>query len=503
MYLMNIILLCCIIDFSYGLSSQIYKAYKQFHVKNKFSPVYEEKTIELENDDNLFRKLNGGFFAQIGSNPKHIVDEDYLWFDGDGMIHGVYFKNNKIHYQNKWIQTKRLQTENKWKKKMYVYVGELKGMQGLFEIFKYSMMELLGFIPQAPGTANTALLNWNKRLFALHEVDMPYELNVNFTDFNISTIKRIEGYKNIFSTTAHPAIDKKRNLIYLYGYNNYDFSNGKFIFNSFDKDLNLLYQKNISLINNGMIHDVGFTGNDMIIPDMPLKYDVNKMIQGNFPVYFDKKGKTRFGIFNVKKKEDPIWFNFNESFFIFHFARAYKKLNKYNIYACLMEDLIFDDYLKLDENSDDNNVGKQNTRLKKIILDTNNNSTKIIKNKYIENLNLTFSYNIDLPICSLINPNVIYCSIFDSKLAYIKGYIKINTKNFEKSKPQVVLFNKNTFGSSEPQPVIIDEKEYLLSFTNNDNESFISIIDIDNDILHNCKIPTRIPPGFHSIYYKA
>ena len=172
-------------------------------------------------------------------------------------------------------------------------------------------MQQLVFIPSSKGTANTALMNWHNRIFALHEGDMPYELNINFEKLNISTSKRLH-YSNIYSTTAHPITDKTRDLLYLYGYNNYDFADGNFIFNIFDKEMNLLNQKNISLINNGMIHDVAFTGNEVIIPDLPLKYDVSRIMNEQLPLFFDKEnGNTRFGILNVNLNTEPLWFNFD------------------------------------------------------------------------------------------------------------------------------------------------------------------------------------------------
>ena len=63
---------------------------------------------------------------------------------------------------------------------MYLYFGELKGLNGIYQIFKYVFMEILGFLPPAKGTANTALLNWENQLYALHEGDMPYNLNINY-----------------------------------------------------------------------------------------------------------------------------------------------------------------------------------------------------------------------------------------------------------------------------------------------------------------------------------
>lgn len=483
-------------------SNKMCKNNKQFYLRDKFVPVNEEKTIEVEHDNILFNKIQDSFFAQIGSNPKHYGNEDYHWFDGDGMIHGLFFNNSLITYQNKWIQTKRLEIESKWKRKMYLYFGELKGMNGIYQILKFSFMELLGFLPQAKGTANTAMLNWKKRVFALHEGDMPYELNIDYNKCNISTLGRFYNEK-MYSATAHPIIDKKRNLLYLYGYNNYNFLNGNFIFNTFDKNMNIINQTNITLLNNGMTHDVGFTGDHLIIPDMPLKYDVNRIIQEEYPLFFDKEnGKTRFGLFNVDTREEPQWFDFDENFFIFHFSKTFKRDKEYIIYACVMDNLFMEDFVELENVHNEEHVIRGKLRLKEIHLNPKTNKTYIIENKYIENLKLDFKYNLDFPVQSHRSSRYIYCAIFDSAMGYIKGYIRIDTNNFKKSKPKMYMFKENMYGNSEAQVVIIDNMEYLVTFTNDDEKSYISLINIEKNSIENIEIPTRIPPGFHSIYYK-
>lgn len=483
-------------------SNRICKLNKQFYLRDKFVPVNEEKTIQVEHNNKLFNKIQNSFFAQIGSNPKHYGSEDYHWFDGDGMIHGLFFNNSLITYQNKWIKTKRLEIESKWKKKMYLYFGELKGLRGLYQILKFSFMELLGFLPQAKGTANTALLNWKTRLFALHEGDMPYELDIDYKNFNISTLGRF-NHPQLYSVTAHPIIDKKRDLLYLYGYNNYNFLNGNFIFNTFDKNMELIHQKNISLINNGMTHDVGFTGDHLIIPDMPLKYDVNRIINEELPLYFDKEnGKTRFGLFNVETHEEPQWFEFDENFFIFHFSSAFKKDNEYVIYACVMDNLFMEDFVELENIHNEKHIIRGDLRLKEIHLNIKTNKTRIVENKYLQNLNLDFYYNLDFPIKSHKLSRYIYCAIFDSAMGYIKGYVRSDIYNFKNSKPKVFLFDKNTYGNSEAQVVVIDNVEYLVTFTNDDMKSYISLINVEKNSIENIEIPTRIPPGFHSIYYK-
>ena len=163
LFIFKFIYCCSFIKLPRGFKNN----YKQHYLKEKFTPVFEEKTIHLKHNESLFSKIKNNVFAQIGSNPKYANDEDYHWFDGDGMIHAIYFNNSEVIYQNKWIQTKRLQTEEKWKKKIYLYFGELKGINGMIEIIKFSLMQLFGFIPNyGKGTANTALLNWNNKIYA-------------------------------------------------------------------------------------------------------------------------------------------------------------------------------------------------------------------------------------------------------------------------------------------------------------------------------------------------
>ena len=116
-------------------------------------------------------------------------------------------------------------------------------------------------------------------------------------------------------------------------------------------------------------------------------------------------------------------------------------------------------------------------------------------------MNLDFQYNLDFPIVSKLNSDYIYCTIFDSAMGYIKGFLKISTNNFSISMPNVYLFEKGKYANSEPQIVVIDDKEYLITFTNDDNKSYITLIDIEKGKLEEIEIPTRIPPGFHSIYY--
>lgn len=166
-----------------------------------------------------------------------------------------------------------------------------------------------------------------------------------------------------------------------------------------------------------------------------------------------------------------------------------------------MDNLFMEDFVELDNLHNEKHVIRGEIRLKQISIDATTNKTEIITNPYIENLGLDFYYNLDFPITSSINDKYVYCTIFDAALGYIKGYVKINTENFINSKPEIFLFEKNVYGNSEPQTIVIDDVEYLLSFTNDENKSYISLIDVEKKTIESIEIQTRIPPGFHSIYF--
>ena len=50
---------------------------------------------------------------RAGPNPKLQPSAGYHWFDGDGMIHAVRFSGGKASYCNRWVDTARLEQEQK------------------------------------------------------------------------------------------------------------------------------------------------------------------------------------------------------------------------------------------------------------------------------------------------------------------------------------------------------------------------------------------------------
>ena len=273
---------------------------------------------------------------------------------------------------------------------------------------------------------------------------------------------------------------------------------GKFIFNVFDLDMTPVCQKNVSLINNGIIHSVAKTENTLIIPDMPMKFDYFRMMVGKMPVYFDKRdGITRFGLMSLDNLEEPEWFYFKENFYVFHFAHAYETSDEVIIYACVNKNLDMENIMNYKKSPSSE---EENSCLRELRINKKTKNTNIFYNHYLENIDVSFPYFIDFPQVSKLDTNIIYASIFDASSAYIKGLIKIDTANFTKSKPTILLFDTDEYASAESQVAVIENVEYIMMFMENANQTYISLVNMDTQNIETIHIPTRIPPGFHSIY---
>jgi len=124
-------------------------------------PNNVEGAIPLELEGTLFR--NGPGLFEIGGKK---INQP---FDGDGMICQLSFKDGRLHFRNKYVQTKG-------------YVEEQKAGKALFK-GAFSTGNPSGMLFQNPfdfdlkNVANTHVVHWGDKLFALWEGGLPHELD--------------------------------------------------------------------------------------------------------------------------------------------------------------------------------------------------------------------------------------------------------------------------------------------------------------------------------------
>ena len=93
-----------------------------FHSVNPYlhgalGPTKFEHTIEeLEVLEGEVPKDLTGVYVRNGANPRFESKGPHHWFDGDGMLHSLAFKNGKVSYRNRWIRTKHFNMESEHQK---------------------------------------------------------------------------------------------------------------------------------------------------------------------------------------------------------------------------------------------------------------------------------------------------------------------------------------------------------------------------------------------------
>ncbi len=260
------------------------------YLQGLFAPVTTEvEARDLPVRGELPRDLWGGYFRN-GPNSVFAPTNRYHWFDGDGMVHGIWFEDGKARYANRFVRTEGMALEAEASGAIW------PGVLGPFDFSK----------PLGPikDTANTDILEVDGRLLALwYESGKPYAL-----DLETLQTQGVEdfGGRLGFPLSAHSKTDP---------------STGDFIFFSYGdrppymrygvlKADGTLHHVDIDLPGPRRPHDIGVTPNYSILHDFPVFYD---------PELFAKKGKrvplfhpevpTRYGVIpRLGTNADVRWF---------------------------------------------------------------------------------------------------------------------------------------------------------------------------------------------------
>ena len=97
------------------------------YLNGLYAPVREEISADLlDVIGEIPRDLHGGYFRN-GPNPMTPPKGMHHWFDGDGMLHGIWFENGEARYRNRYVRTADFETERRG----------VEGLAGLFEPSRY------------------------------------------------------------------------------------------------------------------------------------------------------------------------------------------------------------------------------------------------------------------------------------------------------------------------------------------------------------------------------
>ena len=342
--------------FKYGLQ-QVKKSNCNINlIPEKFQIKSREIRKEIKIAENVSHPVQNmtGFYGLIGPDiDKFTINNLYDLLTGDGMIQGVFFDNGTITFIKHFVRTDKILYEEKH--------GRFS--KRFFMTVLYMILNKMNMLPNVMGLANTALMKIDHTLYALFEQDLPYELQLDFENKEIKTIKK-KKIKNMEHFSGHSKyIGNKIHTL------DYDPLTSTVKYILLDEYFNILKKVEIRTMYLPIIHDFHVFKNGIIFIDSPFTIDMTKHI----PVTF-KKSPTYI---HVYKDFSRTQYMCEEPFYMFHYAQVKETEKTYEILGSQYDSIDF-------------NKMELNGKYRKTTINKKSGKVFISKNRELEKMNLDF-----------------------------------------------------------------------------------------------------------------
>ncbi|KAB8248095.1 carotenoid oxygenase [Aspergillus flavus] len=311
---------------------------KHLYFSGNYAPIYTvQHAYPCEVQGTIPEEFLGGQYVRNGSNSLQDDDRrDLHWFDGDGMLSGVFFRRmsgSKVQqplYSNRYILTDVHCATAEYPHISPIIssattllspmVSPLKVFMGMLRTMALMLSSFLGFVVRPIrriSTANTNILYHDGRVLATMETGPPMRVYLP----SLSTVgwftgssaegeppdetmgpsiggPGIEGFHNEM-TTAHPHSDYQTGELLLF--------HSTFIFpfvhysiissGCAGKHGSYLNQPVPGFTSGKMMHDFGVSRKHTIMLDVPLSMDPTNITHNKPAIEYDPHGRTRFGVF--------------------------------------------------------------------------------------------------------------------------------------------------------------------------------------------------------------
>ncbi len=292
------------------------------YLQGLFEPVATETTaLELTVIGEIPKDLHGSF-VRNGPNPHAAPEGMHHWFDGDGMIHAVYFENGKAEYRNRYIGTDDYRAET---------AGKTISAGGV-------LMPSAAARPDSgrgdlvyKDTANTDLVFHNGSLMALWYISgKPVRVDAR----TLETLgNETFGGALPRHVSAHGKVDPKTGEFCFF---DYSLTEPWMTYGVVDRHNVLTNFQRVDLPGPRLPHDMGLTENYVILHDLPVVFTEGGLRNHMWQIKVADQ-PARFGVAPKYGKGDQIkWFE-TETCYIYHVANAWEDGDEVVMTACMMQ----------------------------------------------------------------------------------------------------------------------------------------------------------------------
>lgn len=284
-----------------------------------FAPVTAPRADHAPEVEGEIPKDLYGAYYRNGPNNRFAPKNRYHWFDGDGLVHGVWFDGGRARYRSRYVATEGLALEDERGEAVW---------PGVLGPFDFSLP--LGPIKD---TANTDLLFLDDRVVALwYESGRAYTLDPR-------TLETVE---------STPRIDKLPRRIS--AHSKVDPSTGDFVFFNYGNDAPYMqygvlrpngevHLTDITLPGPRRPHDLGVTPRFSVLHDFPVFFDEALFAKtGKRIPLFHPDVPTRYGIIpRFGTDADVKWFAC-EPCYMLHVVNCWEDGDKVVMVGCRTTD---------------------------------------------------------------------------------------------------------------------------------------------------------------------
>ena len=170
------------------------RSFTELSREHRFEPLLVDGTIPRALSGTMYR--NGpGLFSIAGHRYEH-------WFDGDGLVSALRLEAGRADGACKLVASRGLEEERRRGRAYY-------GSYGTKPPGRWSPLRALRFVREGgKNPANTSMLAWNERLFALCEVGQPTEIDpdtletIGETDFDGAIVRPFSAHPHRHAATG-------------------------------------------------------------------------------------------------------------------------------------------------------------------------------------------------------------------------------------------------------------------------------------------------------------
>ncbi|MEQ1931006.1 MAG: carotenoid oxygenase family protein [Parvularculaceae bacterium] len=284
------------------------------YLQGLFAPVSEEVTaLDLKVEGEIPKDFCGAYYRN-GPNPRTAPAGMHHWFDGDGMVHAVYFENGKAEYRNRYIRSRDFNADE---------AGVLK-RAGIFSDAADD-----GNATVYKDTANTDIVCHAGEMMALWYVSgRPVRMHPR----TLETLREETfGGRLPNNISAHSKVDVRTGELLFFDYALYE---PWYSYGVVSKDNELVHFTKIDLPGPRLPHDMAMTENHVVLMDLPVVFTEAGLRNKVWHIHSDPKLPTRFGVLPRRGTGSDIrWFEFAPCY-IYHVVNAWEQGDEIVMYCC-------------------------------------------------------------------------------------------------------------------------------------------------------------------------